>query len=385
MGLAGYLIVPHLGLMRGEVLGGAACGGGGTFNCHIVTGSPWGTVLGMPLALWGLIGYLAIFGLSLLAWQSPEWAAHAQTLISLLALVFVAIDLFLFSVMAFAIRSFCPLCLATYAINLTLLMVSARSLGRPWPAAIRSMGGSLAALVPSAQRPAAWLFWGIMMTGLSGSLGLHAATTFVSRGSLTSVQPQLREYLLKQPRVQVSVTGDPTHGPAGAAVQLIEFSDFLCPACQRASKLNKIILANHRDDVEFVFKSYPLDTSCNDKITRMAHAGACAMAAAGECAQLQGKFWPVHDLFFEATDPYNPAHLEGDLRRLGLDVVRFQACMASGEGMEAVKRDIAAAGAVGVMSTPTYVINGVPLPGMITPATFEDLTHVLEDAASSSR
>jgi len=168
-------------------------------------------------------------------------------------------------------------------------------------------------------------------------------------------------------------------GPASASFHVVEFSDFFCPACQRASKLNTILLASHRRDTTFVFKHYPLDTTCNTQVTRMVHPGACTVAAASECAHLQGKFWPVHDLMFEAGHLYNVARLEEDMTRLGLDLPRFRACMQSGEGMEAVRRDIAEGARIGVSSTPTYIINGVPIAGGVTPTTFDDLTAVLKE------
>jgi len=379
IGLAGYLTVLHLGLMRGELLGGAACGTSGAFNCHMVAGSSWGSFLGMPLSLWGLLGYVGVFALALLARQSPDWAAHAMTLSAGLAALFVAIDLLLFGVMVVVIRALCLFCLVTYAVNLLLAVIAWRALQRPWPQIFKHLGPSCATLVPSSQRPAAWLFWGIITVGVIGVSGVHAATTFVSRGSLGSIQPQLREYLGKQTPLRLELTGDPVIGPSQAALQIVEFSDFFCPACQRASKLNPIIMANHRDDASFTFKHFPLDMMCNDRIPRVVHPGACQIAAASECAHLQGKFWPFHDLVFEKGHDYNMAHLEGDLRRLGLDLEPFRACMASGQGMAAVKRDIAEAAKANVGSTPTYVINGTVLPGIMTPAMFDDIAAVLQD------
>ncbi len=143
--------------------------------------------------------------------------------------------------------------------------------------------------------------------------------------------------------------------------------------------MNTIILASHRRDVAFVFKNYPLDNTCNDRIPRAVHAGACRVAAAGECAHLQGKFWAFHDFVFEKGHEYNQANLEADAMRLGLDVVSFQACMASGQGLDAVKRDIAEAGKANVMSTPTYVINGVPVAGGLQPLAFEDFAAILRE------
>ncbi|MDP3703608.1 MAG: vitamin K epoxide reductase family protein [Candidatus Omnitrophota bacterium] len=379
IGLAGYLTFLHIGLMRGELLGGAVCGGSGVLNCHVVTGSAFSSVLGIPLALWGLIGYIVVIALALLARQSPEWASHALALIMVLALLFVAIDAVLLVLMAFVIRYFCLFCLATYAVNLSLLVVAARSLGRPWIEALQEAGDSVGTLWPSEQRPVTWFFWAVVLLGVTGVMGLHAATTFVSRGTLGSVQKQIREFVSKQTRVALDVTGDPMLGNPKALLQIVEFSDFLCPSCQRASKMNPVLLANHRNDAVFVFKHFPLDTMCNDKVSRMVHPGACHLAAASECAHLQGKFWPFHDRIFEAAERHQTPNVETIVRELGLNPGQFQACMSSGQGMAAVKRDIADAAKVNVTSTPTYVVGGIPVPGGFTPRTFEDFVSVLKE------
>ena len=373
MGLAAYLVVPHLGLMRGELVGGAACSGG-MFDCHAVTGSPWGRFLGVPLAFWGFFGYVLVFGLALQALASPDSGELLPALFTL-ALVFIVIDVVLVSIMAVAIRLFCGLCLASVATNVGLLAVT-------WPAAgglaaVGRLGASLGVLVPSRQRPAAGLFWGIVLVGAVGVSGVHAATTYISLGTLGSLQPKIREFVAHQQRVQVGTSGDPRLGPATAALELVEFSDFLCPICQRASKLNKVILAGHRSEAALVFKHFPLDTACNPAVTRMVHPGACEVAAASECAHQQGKFWPFHDLVFAETPPYPVARIDADAQAAGLEMTQFRACLASGEGMEAVRRDTAAAGPLNVHSTPTYVLNGVLMPGILTPATFETLAEEL--------
>ncbi len=379
-GLSGYLFVLHIGLLRGELLGGAACSSG-VFNCHAVTSGTWGSFLGMPLALWGLLGYLTVLALALLAQQSAEWASHALTLVVLLAVAFVGIDAVLLGVMAFVLRFYCLFCLLSYAVNLALLVVSARSLGRPWPEALRQAGKALGALMPSRARPVAWLFWGMMVVAVAGTVGLEAATLFVSQGSSATMRTQLREFISKQHPAHVDVSGDPMIGSPQAPLQIVEFSDFLCPACQRASKLNTIILASHRHDAAFIFKHYPLDMSCNNAIQRSVHAGACTVAAASECAHQQGKFWPFHDLVFEHGHDYQVAGIEEDVRRLGVDVAAFRACMESGQGMEAVKRDIAEGVKQGVSSTPTYLINGIPVTGGMVPSVFEEFVAALRDTS----
>ena len=381
IGLSSYLAFLHFGLQRGELLGGPACGTG-AFNCHAVTAGPWGAFLGMPLALWGILGYAVVFALSLLGQQSAEWADHTLTCVFLLAAVFLVIDLVLFFLMVFVIRLYCLFCLLTYALNASLLVAAGRSLSYPWPQTAARFGAALGTLTPSRQRPAARMFWGIVLLAVWAVAGLHGATTYLSRGTFGSLRKQLREYLTKQPRVTIDVTGDPSMGPANASLQIIEFSDFLCPACQRSFKLNAIMLANHRHDARFIFKHYPLDTSCNDKVSRTVHPGACQVAAASECAHLQGKFWPFHDLVFEAAPHYNVMGIDEDVKHLGLDMAQFGACMDSGQGLVAVKRDIAAGSGMGVVSTPTYLLNGVPISGGLNPSMFEDFVAVLKESGS---
>jgi len=380
IGLSSYLAYLHLGLLRGELLGGAVCGSG-AFNCHAVTAGAWGSFLGMPLALWGVLGYIVVLALSLLALQSPDWAARAMTALSLLAAGFVAIDALLLTVMAVVIRHYCLFCLLTYAVNIALLLVSARALGCPWPQAVRQAGSALGSLMPSPARPPVGLFWGLVIVGAFGTVAVHAAATFSSRGAMGTIRMQFRELIARQPGISLSVIGDPMIGRPDAKLQIIEFSDFLCPACHRAAKLNTILLANHRRDAAFVFKHFPLDTSCNSTVSRMVHPGACQIAAATECAHLQGKFWPFNDLIMAKGHLYKPADIDGDAARLGLDMPRFRACLSSGEGVEAVKRDIAEAAKAGVSSTPTYLVNGIPLPPVgLLPDMFEEFIAAMREA-----
>ncbi|MBI2094339.1 MAG: thioredoxin domain-containing protein [Candidatus Omnitrophica bacterium] len=374
--ICGYMAFLHLGLLRGELFGGIGCGTSGVFNCHAVTGSKWGSFLGIPLALWGMIGYLAVFALSLLARHGGEWSVNAVKIIFLLAVIFLMLDVALAILMVFVIRFFCLFCLLTYGVNLGLLILSARSQERP---KIGDSIKALRALVPHSQQSAVTGFWAIVLVGAIGVLAVHYATLFVLRGSPGAMREQLREYISRQQRVLVRINGHPMIGSPNAPIQIVEYSDFLCPACQRASELTPIILASHRFDAVFVFKHYPLDTTCNNKISRLVHPGACQLAAGGVCAHEQGRFWEYHDFIFERGPKYRVSDLEKDLPHLKLDIPRFQACLNSGKGMEAVKKDIEEGASIGVGSTPTYVVNGFPIAGGMNPAAFEDLLSVLKE------
>jgi protein-disulfide isomerase len=321
-----------------------------------------------------------VLALALLARQGGVWQERAGRLIAALALAFVAVDLVLFSIMALVLRTFCAFCLLTYLVNLVLLAVAVRALPAPRAAAVRQAPATAFALLRPAPEGPGVFFWALLLVSASAVAGLHLATTFAVQGTLRGRTEQLKEFLAGQPRVSLKADGSPRAGEASAPLQLTEFSDFLCPACQRASKMNRIILASHRRDASFVFKHYPLDTSCNASLPRMVHPGACQVAAAGACAHEQGRFWEFHDLVFgEEGGTYRPDQVEADAQHLGLDMARFRDCLQSGRGMEAVGRDLAEGQSIGVASTPTYVFNGVRVPGGLTPALFENLASLLRE------
>ena len=85
------------------------------------------------------------------------------------------------------------------------------------------------------------------------------------------------------------------------------------------------------------------------------------------------------DQVLEKGKDYKVGTLRTDVKKLGLNMQQFDSCMSSGEGMEAVKRDIEEGKRMEVRSTPTYVINGVRMSGVITPASFEELIAVIQE------
>ena len=383
LGLCAYLEFLHLALMRGELLGGAACGAAGTiFNCHAVTASPFGQVFGLPLALWGLIGYLATLSLALIAWQFPDHASTALASLVTVSLGFVVADVALLSVMITQIHYLCPLCLATYGVNLLLLVVASCTAAQPWPGVITQLPATLSAWIPRQGREAAWMFWGMILTGTALILALNTATAFMLEGAPGTMHKQMVQFVGQQRRVQVDTGNSPKKGSAAPTVQLVEFSDFLCPSCQRASRLNPVLLAAHQREVALVFKFFPLDTECNTSISRQIHPTACQLAAAAACAHEQGKFWALHDRMFERMPNYKVTDIERDATEIGVDVAAFQACLQNGRGLEAVKRDIAEAARIGITSTPTYIVNGIPMTGVITPAVFIELLDALRQSSS---
>jgi protein-disulfide isomerase len=153
---------------------------------------------------------------------------------------------------------------------------------------------------------------------------------------------------LEPPRVEVGDGGRPVRGPSSAPVEMIEFSDFQCPFCQRANPTVDQVLKTYGDRIKFVYRHYPLPN----------HPHARPAAEASACAEAQGRFWEYHDRLFANPTRLTDADLKAHAAAVGLDLAQFNTCFDNRQQKAGVDADIAAADALGVTGTPAFFVNG---------------------------
>jgi protein-disulfide isomerase len=160
--------------------------------------------------------------------------------------------------------------------------------------------------------------------------------------------------MLEPPRQKVAmVSTSPVRGPADAPVEIVEFSDFQCPFCQRVGPALTQVLNTYGNRIRLVYREYPLPN----------HPNARPAAEAGMCANEQGKFWPYHDRLFANQQRLSASELKQHAVDLGLDAARFNACVDSHKYMPLIDADISAGNESGVNGTPAFFINGRMLSG----------------------
>lgn len=177
---------------------------------------------------------------------------------------------------------------------------------------------------------------------------------------------------LDPPRQQIAVLADdPARGPSNAPILLVEFSDFECPFCQRATGTLDELFDRYQGQIRFVYKDYPLPN----------HPNAFKAAEAGNCAHEQEMFWEFHDKMFGSQDALEVPALKEYASELGLDAAAFSACLDEGRHASRVQRDVEIGQEYGVSSTPTVFINGRPVLGAAPLETFDQI--ILEELSSS--
>ncbi|MGH3587645.1 MAG: DsbA family protein, partial [Pseudonocardia sp.] len=131
---------------------------------------------------------------------------------------------------------------------------------------------------------------------------------------------------------------------------VVEYLDFECPFCARATGMGAELGAHFGDRVRYVVRHLPLED---------VHPHAYLAAVASEAAHRQGRFWEMHDQLFSHQSRLEPDDLREHAAVIGLDLERFDADMGDEALHARVREDEDSALASGARGTPTFFLDGV--------------------------
>jgi uncharacterized membrane protein len=126
LALAGIFISVYLTLYKLGVIGDLTCSIG---SCEVVNTSRWSIFLGLPVAAWGLLFYLDVFGVALLG-TMPRW--ESESVISIVLVVEAAIGVLFSAWLTYlelaVIHAICIWCVASAVIVVVILLMSVADL-----------------------------------------------------------------------------------------------------------------------------------------------------------------------------------------------------------------------------------------------------------------
>ena len=142
---------------------------------------------------------------------------------------------------------------------------------------------------------------------------------------------------------------DHIRGRVDAPLTLVEFADFECPFCGRATGMVRELRERFGDDLRYVLRHLPL-------IDVHPHAELAAQAM--EEAAAQGRFWELHDVIFGRQDQLEFEDLLGYAGTVGLDVEAMARALEDGRHAARVQADVVSAELSGARGTPTFFVAG---------------------------
>jgi protein-disulfide isomerase len=201
--------------------------------------------------------------------------------------------------------------------------------------------------LPSDSAPRPWpirqIVLGLILVGSGIALG-YTVRDLVSLGGGSTSSAEL----------DASGKDDPSWGPTGAKVTMVEFGDFQCPYCQQWYKdVYGKIQANYGNKIRFVFRDFPLSF----------HADALPAAVAANCAGEQGYYWDYFRLLYGNTT-LGSAVYQSYAQETGLDLSKFNSCLKSGRFNKEITLDTQDGQRIGVTGVPAFFINGRLISGL---------------------
>jgi protein-disulfide isomerase/uncharacterized membrane protein len=440
--VSGLLHLQHHGEGRAVSAVNQVCGEGGTSDCERVAESSWSSVGGLPVAAFGLVFYASLALLLALTLLVPGDLRPTLAGLAILGLALgLLVDLLLLGVQAFVVRAFCSLCILTYVLSALALFAllpawrGALGLGASlrraegrlaiagWALGTLTLAGAVLASevaldyreqrrqlafltpAPAPSEP------GPVTEAEPPSLPIESANPGPGEASGDSSaeaareaerwrqraqelqetldDPQkLEQYFAKKAQAEftnaevqsIDLEDVPVKGAADAPVQVVEYSDFLCPFCRNLSMGLSQFVPQTGGRVAVYFKNYPLDKECNESLPRSTHPGACQLALGAICAHSQGKFEAYHDRVFTAEGLRNPG--PADVIRLaseaGLNAAAMRGCLDDPATGQALANQIAEGKRLEIRATPTLYVNGKKLPRI------NDLVPVVDKEAQKS-
>jgi protein-disulfide isomerase len=213
----------------------------------------------------------------------------------------------------------------------------------------------------------------------------------VSTASRADIEKIVREYILQHPEVLMESArifqererleaqrrskgavvanrrdlfddaASPVTGATSPEVAIVQFFDYKCGYCRRVLFTLSTLLERH-SNVRLIFKELPI-----------LGAESQLASTAALAADKQGAYMAFHRELMTWNGPLTQAAIDQTARKLGLDVARLRADMVSKEVEGALLRNQQLAKAIGVRSTPSFVIGEELISGAMDLARFEEL------------
>lgn len=158
--------------------------------------------------------------------------------------------------------------------------------------------------------------------------------------------------------------------PTSEVVTILKYNDYQCPTCKNVRPMEKQLLAEYGDKIDFQYRHFPLDM----------HQFAPLAARAVEAAIRQDAYDGMQERIFDEQAIWSAGNARqyffSYAQDLGLDMAQFESDIDSEEIIAIVESQRREGNRRLVTGTPTYFINGRKISGI--PANVEQFKDLVD-------
>lgn len=317
-----------------------------TINCDTVAQSPWSIFFGLPVAVWGVIGYLLFTILFISTRRHPLTKTSNWSILTVTSLFFSVISVYLGYVSATKIHAFCILCILSYAISFLLFFFS-------WMIHRRLSESTLSAnfirsiIHLKSTTPDKILFF-VFFTAV-------VTTIIITPHYWEAPQPLLNNSLL----TGITKEGHPWIGAEHPKLTIDEYTDYQCFQCYKTHYKLRQLIAKYPNRIRLVHHHYPMDNEVNPVVVpEPFHVGAGKMAQLAIYALSKDKFWQTNDLLYELGRNKQSFDIKTVSEKIEIPVEELSWALESKEVKEILRHDIWQGMKLGITGTPAFSIQG---------------------------
>jgi Na+/H+ antiporter NhaA len=147
----------------------------------------------------------------------------------------------------------------------------------------------------------------------------------------------------------VDPTRDHIRGNPNAPLTLVEYGDYECPFCSRATGSIDEVRDHFGDELCYFWRHLPLEK---------VHPRSMDAALAAEAAGMQGRYFEMGKMMFEFQEYLEWEHLYRYADSVGCDIAKFDEDLRSSKVRHRVEDDAQDAEVMDLQSVPTFFVNG---------------------------
>ena len=343
--ISAYLVRSHY-LNYTDIDYQSFCAISSSINCDTVSQSSYSIVLGIPVSIWGIVGFLLLLGIVMLAWRRHAFEARVWAAIFWISLLFSLISLGFAAISTFVIHSYCILCIGIY-------LVSFFSLWYSWLIRRRfSAFGLMSDTV--ADLKYMWLRRRLMIPLLSVVLaGIIAVLVFMP--SYWEMKPPR---LSKDIPAGINDAGHPWLGAKHPVVEIVVFSDYQCFQCKKLHLYLRRLVERYPAKLRVVHRHFPMDHEVNPIVKEPVHRGSGKMALMAIYAAGKDRFWPMNDALYQIAGHRDAIDLKWLSLKTGLDAVDLYRSLGNPQVQRRLAIDISDGIRLGITGTPSFLVDG---------------------------
>ena len=315
-------------------------------NCDTVSQSPYAIFLDLPVAFWGVMGYMLLLFLIGVSQYKKTQPADLWNLIFWLSLVYSFISVVLALVSTVYIHAWCIMCILSYGINFGVSFLSWIILRRFDTRGRISGWRSDTQLI----RTQPWRF-------LPGFLIVICICllAWIHLPRYWEMSPPTEIEHLKRGE---TAEGYPWIGADYPEITITEFSDYMCFQCKKMHFFLRQMVAQHPEKIRLIHRHFPMDRHYNPLVTDDYHSGAGKMAMIALYAQAKGQFWKVNDLLFDVASKKQDFNTRTFAAFMDVEKAEIVAALDHKPFRLRLKHDIAVGIDQGITGTPGFNIDG---------------------------